>query len=119
MGLPFVEPGALDIGLQAFVFNDELHSLEKGGRGGWRLFPQQNVNGVGNRVTQLAFPTDGIFAAFGIFAVRQAVWKIKEANPQLLTSRQALYFCVIQQIEPHKSYPHKRKLHLIPSKPML
>jgi len=79
VGLPFVEPGALDVGLQAFVFNDELHSLEKGGRGGWRLFPQQNVNGVGNRVTQLAFPTDGIFAAFGIFAVRQAVLVIVAA----------------------------------------
>jgi len=30
-------------------------------------------------VTQLAFPTDGIFAAFGIFAVRQAVLVIVSA----------------------------------------
>lgn len=85
--LPFVESSSFYVGLQSFVLNDELHPLEKRGRGGWRLFPQQNVNGVGDRVTQLAFPTDGIFTALWILAVRQAVLVVISAIRAILLQR--------------------------------
>ena len=51
--LPFIESFLLSVALEAPVLYDEPHPLVEGRRDGWRLFPEENVNGSGDSVTEL------------------------------------------------------------------
>lgn len=78
MCLPLVEAGSLYVALESLVLDDELHPLEEGGRDGGRLLPQQDVDGLGHRVAQLAVLADWVLATLGILAIRQTIWKRRE-----------------------------------------
>ena len=71
--LPFVESSSLDVGLQSFVFDDELHFLKERGRERWRLFAEEDVKRLGYGVAQLTLGADRALAAFGVFAVSEAI----------------------------------------------
>lgn len=71
--IPFVERLEARVVLQASLVNQELHALKEGGRDGWRLFPQQDVDGFGRAHTQLAHATRGILATFGVLAVHESI----------------------------------------------
>lgn len=59
--------------MQPFFLDDEPHPLEERGRGRRRMFPQEDLDGRRNRVTQLALGTHGALAALRVFAVGQTV----------------------------------------------
>ena len=67
--LPLVESRPLDIALESFVLDDELHPLEERCRDGRRLLPQQDVDGLWHCVAELAVLAHGVFAALGVLAV--------------------------------------------------
>ena len=71
--LPFIEPFLLGVALQPPVLYDEPHPLVEGRGDGWGLFPQENVYGGGDCVTELGVLTDRTLATLRVLAVHQAV----------------------------------------------
>ena len=71
--LPFIEPFLLGVALQTPVLYDEPHPLVEGGGDGRRLFPEENVYGGGDGVTELGVFTDRALTALRVLAVHQAV----------------------------------------------
>ena len=63
VSLPFIEAFLLGVALQASVLYDEPHPLVEGGRDGWRLFPEENVNGSRDSVAELGVFTDWALTA--------------------------------------------------------
>ena len=73
VSLPFIEAFLLGVALQAPVLYDEPHPLVEGSRDGWRLFPEENVNGSRDGVAELGVFTDWALAALRVLTVHQAV----------------------------------------------
>ena len=73
--LPFIEALLLGVALKAPVLYDEPHPLVEGCGDGWRLFPQEDVDGSGDGVAELGVFTHGGLAALRVLAVHQAVWR--------------------------------------------
>lgn len=71
--LPLVKSLLTRIVLQTTVVNQELHSLEEGGRDRGRLLSEQDVDGLGRRDAQLRAATGAVRAALGIGAVHETV----------------------------------------------